>query len=263
MKTPRGVEALICDLSRGTLWEVALAMLNGCSSQDFARGIGVFKRLGPSAAVLEKHDKVVMGALWRMAYSLVGNILTTSEQFNVPPYSFVGLLSKDETRRRVQCLDGLRNAWDALQKLEATALVDDDARYFYHNVVPAQQQFVREVFVELVENDFTKVPGNIHSLLQNFVQSWHTTLPIEEFFNAGRRLADLNRAKRLDPEALYHTCVFGCPMLEEFGRRGLRITAAARSVAPAKLPASVFGIEHEGEVHHHPGRPRPSHQPIA
>lgn len=134
--------------------------------------------------------------------------------------------------------------WAKLQRLEArlSNCGDKDLQAFMKCLLPAQQQFVRETFIRLLEKGFLSIPPGMASDLEGFRQAWHTTLPIEEMFNEGRRVADLNRAKKLDPEALFHTCAVASPVLEEFGWRGVAVSADGRSVAPTGLPSSVFGL---------------------
>ena len=75
-------------------------------------------------------------------------------------------------------------------------------RFFMRCLLPLQQQFVRETFIKLRETQFRTVPAQFFVDLQGFRDAWRSTLAIKEMFNEGRQVADVNRAKKLDPEAL-------------------------------------------------------------
>lgn len=162
--------------------------------------------------------------------ALLGNVLVTSATCRLPPAVFVGGVPTGE--RRIVWLQRMKESWEVLQALEATASNDPQCKSFLKAMAWCEQQFPREVLASLYEAGFASVPPDLDAIIQGFGRSGYSTLLVENLFHAARAQARTNTPGKAEPLTLWHAGAFGSSqVLPSFGRPSIGITLVARAAA--------------------------------
>lgn len=160
LKTPRGCTHMFKRLASGSLGEVLLNIFNHITSHEFANLIGIEHQAGERSAYLHRQDSIVLGALWNYTVFLAGGIASTSAYHPPPPPTrFLRLLGTGD--ERAAALLERKGAWEALLKVEATALVNKDCRNYIDSQLFSLMQFNREIFVQLAEVELKSLPNSV------------------------------------------------------------------------------------------------------
>lgn len=245
VKTHRGTRDLIMSLCERRLDGVVLEQLQWVSSEAFAETlVASTPSVFPRPKYLLQQDAQVLNAMWNYTINLCGNISLTSLAWQAPPLAFLRLLSSDDIERTV-ALGDFERAWGALQKAEAAALTDAAVASLVRDNTVGLQQFNREIFIQLAEADFKTIPEFVRQALDEFSATWFSSLIAECGFNEARRVCARSRNQRMELQRIYHTLSVGTSLMEDFGRKVMPITQAARCAASSgKLSSTTFGVQH-------------------
>lgn len=235
--------AEVLGLSKGSLLEVVREQLTWVGSEGFAAVAGSPPTI--ASAITEhqqKQEQVLLSSMWSYTLHLCGALSLTSMGFDMPPFSFLRLISPSADEKR-DALNYHKNAWQALENAEELARDHSHCAELVSSALVGLQQFNREVFVLLLEAEWQEVPDLVHSMVSDFSRSWFSSLICAEGFNECRRIAGKSRTGRMEPASAYHAVAIGSTLLDSFDRKAVPITEAARAAASCgKLPTSVFGM---------------------
>lgn len=168
--------------------------------------------------------------------------------FGRPPFSFIGLLTRDGARLK-KCLELLKGEWSCLMRLEEAALQDDEAASFVKNLLVPGMTFCRETYIRLYEVQFEHVPDDLKRDLTDFAQSHLSSLIVECAFNESRRVSGHNRGARQGGAQLWHLTTLGSGLGDNFGRPSVRPSASAKVASCGRLPKGIFvGSAVEGSM---------------
>lgn len=215
VKTTRGCQFFVFDICLGALQKVAYDVNDGIFSKDFAKvlDLSAFPRHGWSEH-MKVSNKQVMDSMYQASVHLAGALLATSCSYLAPPLCLVLLFEAI----RGACLQKCRQAWEALELMEATAIDNAQCRSLVQNTLVPESQFVREQMVRLMRCECAFVPPDVHSSMQNFARSHMSSLIVKNLFNHPRKVASHNLRHRLDPATFYHSLSVGSTVLSGFGR---------------------------------------------
>ena len=103
-KTKRGTLDWQIGLVEGSFTSVLVQLFGGFTSAGFRDAVGLqfFTRI---VKVSEYNGKVI-STLWTFLVALISSLSLTHQEYDVPPKAFLGLLSKDEEKRK-SCLERL------------------------------------------------------------------------------------------------------------------------------------------------------------
>lgn len=243
VKSQRSVTHLVLGLSKGSLLEVVREQLTWVGSEGFAAVAGSPPTIASTITEhQQKQEQVLLSSMWSYTLHLCGALSLASMGFDMPPFSFLRLISPSAEEKR-DALNYHKNAWQALEKAEELARDHSHCAELVSSALVGLQQFNREVFVLLLEAEWQEVPDLVHSMVSEFSRSWFSSLICEEGFNECRRIAGKSRTGRMEPASAYHAVAIGSTLLDSFDRKAVPITEAARAAASCgKVPTSVFGM---------------------
>jgi hypothetical protein len=237
IKTRRGGRDLHYDLCTGSHAKTLHGLLCCFTSVDFAKSIGLGDK--PMSQIQASENSKASMALWRLVVGVVGaSSLTNLTYTELPPLVLLGLVHPD--RDVVQaCLRRCERMWEALVKLEATALTSPRCVAFVTSLRWPQEQFCRSVFIMLSEVKFQHVPELCKADLTNFASAPKSTLTLELFGNLARRVERKNGTGKFGPLSIWHR-MSSNSILADMDLPRLMTTQAATSVAPAVVADGVF-----------------------
>eukprot|EP00971_Amphidinium_carterae_P349394 6490996-Amphidinium_carterae.1 len=221
--------------------ELVRDQLRWCLSAEFAAHCGV--RAGNDykcTEYIKSVDRMVLKQLWMANLYLLEELLLTKFLLMQPPYRFLELLSNDASEQR-RVLKIMQREWDSLQKYEAENLwgQNSDAAALHLSLFPAQQTYVREIYVKCMETDWEVVTPEVQRSVEMFARSHHSTLLVENVFNDARRISSKCSSGRLCPAAMWHISSKG-KTPEQFDRVSVEVDARQKAVGVSRLPHGVF-----------------------
>ena len=158
-----------------------------------------------------------------------------------PPGMLIGLIHDDEGIKRAT-LELCHDLWGALQEVEKKALEDAWFQGYIIDLCWAQNCWVREVFISLLETNFTSVPPDIEEELEFFARGWHSSVPVENSFKilsdrmATHRAGYCSRTSRWE-------CLLSSELLEDHDRKRVPIDEHAFTVKASGVGGHVFDFK--------------------
>eukprot|EP00971_Amphidinium_carterae_P099718 1972107-Amphidinium_carterae.3 len=207
-------------------------------SSEFASHCGVQRN--ECTEYLKSVDRVVTKQLWVANLYLMEELLLTKFLYMQPPYRFLLLLQSDEEKVR-EVLSEMRKEWESLEKFEAENLwgQSSDGAALHLAMFPAQQTYVREIYIKCMEADWTTVPSEVMESLEMYAGSHHSTLLIENVFNDTRRISGKCSSGQVCPAAMWHISAKG-KTPAQFERASVEVDTRQKAVGVSKLPQGVF-----------------------
>lgn len=237
LKTRGGTLELFLGLVNGSDVECLRRVFRLLSDTELVYKLG-FRCEGRSPAQI-KEDSNVADKLWRLAVTFVAEASLSNEFYRTPPQCFLGLLSKNADTKK-EWLQRIRCFWEALVKMEASALEDHEARMWLDSLRWPLEQWCRELLVMLAEGGWESVPSVVQEEVSQYSRAHWSTIMIENLGNAGRRASRASPSGALKAPALWHSIAMASPVCADHERPVLSTTAAARSIAPSSVPHGVF-----------------------
>eukprot|EP00971_Amphidinium_carterae_P349733 6491189-Amphidinium_carterae.1 len=106
---------------------------------------------------------------------------------------------------------------------------------------PAQQTYVREIYIKCTEANWTTVPSEVLESLEMYAGSHHSTLLVENVFNDTRRISGKCASGQVCPAAMWHISSKG-KTPAQFERPSVAVDARQKAVGVSKLPQGVFDV---------------------
>eukprot|EP00971_Amphidinium_carterae_P230802 4580156-Amphidinium_carterae.1 len=209
------------ELVEGSLYQALLDMFSNFLSEEFARSVDfkglVDENLSAADVIAERE---ILATLWELLLRCMWETGCTQLCYCMPPWSFVGLLSLNQsTVERVR--SSLRKEFDMLQQMDTEIRHDLNLKEWYrHSLVP-ESTVCREWFVRAYELDFAQIDPEFRQALMRFASSHNTTLLIENLFNTVRKDERVASGGRLETERVWEVAVLSKEH-EEFGRPHVR-----------------------------------------
>lgn len=136
--------------------------------------------------------------------------------------------------------------WRLLEKLEEDMRSSAELKGKWASFWWPQMQWCREIFLRLFEADFQTVPINVREKIELYMDSLRTTLPCENGGNRLRARETSHQGKRMPKIEKYHALLTS-PILSDFERSPVQVTAAAEQCKPKKISDNFFTAQ--GWVH--------------
>ena len=112
-----------------------------------------------------------------MVVELSGALLSTGCMYSAPPLSFLLLIQPDNAKVQ-EALADHRRAWGSLEKLEHVAVHNDDRKAFVDGCLVGLIQWCREIFLLLLEVDFSRVPKRVEQHAISFLSFSHSNFSL-------------------------------------------------------------------------------------
>jgi hypothetical protein len=237
MKTRRGGAHLHSELQQGSYIKVMHATLQHFFSAEFASFVGCSFKPRPPALLVED-GKVVRGLARLVVRAVASMALTNFTYMMLPPLSLLGLINPSSDVVKSE-LELNKKGWAVLQLLEATALTNNMCRSFVMSLRFPCEQFCREVYVRLDEDEFKSVSTFVRDDLYEFSVAPTHTLLIENCGNLGRRIEKKNGAGKASPQIVWHR-MSTSKLLPDFDVPIVPQTNAAIRAAAPSIGDGVF-----------------------
>ena len=209
------------------------------TSTDFAESTE-FKCGRDQTPLDQRHDKAVAAALFKFMVDFMGAMHRVHVQYEgCFPFKFLQLLDPD-IAKRARALTFCERSWSCLQKLEANALTCHKLAGFLKDLGFPSMPWVRRIFVGLSEGNFKDpISSWVREDLEDFAQSFMSTLSVENLFNKASALKKNTITGKMTAATLHHRAEES-NLLLDYDRRPCPITLAARSAQPAKLTSREY-----------------------
>lgn len=244
LKTRCGARCANIELVDSRLAQVGLDVLLTFNDPQLFASLGFSPPLAgrpPSPKQVEA-DGIVASSLWKFLLHLCGRLGELSFQYQMPPLCFVALT---DARRQADWLRKMEELWTILERLEAESLGRPDREEWVRALLWPRQQWSRQILLSLAEDTFSNICDHTMDALNCFADSFETTLPVENLFNAARAAASENRKGELGPASLWHRCVFASSVMADNDMPMPSITGSARA-ASAKDVAKSSHVYEDG-----------------
>eukprot|EP00971_Amphidinium_carterae_P099259 1963306-Amphidinium_carterae.1 len=189
---------------------------------------------------LKNVDVMVMKQLWTANLYLLEELLLTKFLYMQPPYRFLQLLQSDEAEVK-KMLGEMQVEWEKLEKFEAETLwtPSSDGAALHSSLFPAQQTYVREIYIKCLETNWQHVPTEVLDSLEMYAGCHHSTLLVENVFNDTHRISGKCSSGQVCPAAMWHISSRG-KTPAQFERPTLEVDSRQKAVGVSKVPHSVF-----------------------
>ena len=94
--------------------------------------------------------------------------------------------------------------------------------------------------MELAEVDFAHITDDLAERFRSYDEAFNSTLVAECMWNEARHHASMNRAQKMNGDALFKELAVSGSTLASFDRPPVTVTNAARCIGAARLPATAF-----------------------
>jgi hypothetical protein len=179
----------------------------------------------------ELHEQRLATVCFRLSLCICSHEFLTGAaySFTLPCY-FAALLDPDETARQ-GALALLKQWWETLCRLEATALDNPRCRKFVDSLVWPRDCFVRELLILLLEARFESIPEEaVRQPLLDYCRGLLGTKMVEDAFNVERNKECFSRRNLIGRLSRWHV-LLARDTLGEYDRKALAITPAAKLAA--------------------------------
>eukprot|EP00971_Amphidinium_carterae_P058209 1151245-Amphidinium_carterae.1 len=184
---------------------------------------------------------VVGSHLAQCLWKLVTELHVSALMFSQPPLQFVQLIDTDDSVV-MRCLEEMRREFEWLERLEGSldgGQHADESRQLYNSLLAPHLQWHREVWLKCWECDWQAVPEDLKHQLQCYLRSHHSTLLVENSFNACRAHGKKSKTHREAGPALWNLSCYGRTS-SDFGRPVERHTSVDQAVNLRQLPHGLF-----------------------
>ena len=242
-KTRGGNQQLMLHLAKGAWVADLSAVLERLQDMEGLAKLGFLHPSDYSASGCAdqelKEDQVLAAHMYTFATELVRSRLLSmmSHSHFLPGY--LVLLLDPEPDTVDAALATLKLWWGHLEALELAALADSAVKSWVDAMLFPKLQWVREIMVRLLEAGWGSVPAEVKEELQIFVDSLHSTKPVEDMFNSMSGLSRQHKAGVMGEVTKWHRQIIAS-VLPEADRPQVPVTAAAHAASSKCVPPHVF-----------------------
>eukprot|EP00971_Amphidinium_carterae_P352803 6492735-Amphidinium_carterae.2 len=148
--TPAGSKAYWVSVATSGLSELVYAQLQHFTSFEFAQHMDLGSTSNLYAERLHALEGRITSRLWTAELRLCAELALTSLHLQLPPLSFLCLLT-DEPASRMAEVSRAKTAWEAYERLEATAKTNTEAAELLRDAMVPGSQLSMELFLRLRE----------------------------------------------------------------------------------------------------------------
>ena len=216
-------------------------MFHNFLGPDFASNCGFEEdHAHRTAFMAEQDDKTARAARRLLIHTVRPLFLTNLWYEHMPPLAFVGFTLSDTTQTFEKC----KQAYTVLEALEKTARASPQCSSFVNMLCFPQEQWTREIFVRLEENNFASLDHGLQEDIRHYVDAQKSTLVCENGFGQIRRTERQHLNGSMIPETAWWGFAHG-GLLEDFDRAPPQVTTAAKACAPTELSPFLFDCDDE------------------
>jgi len=184
-------------------------------------------------------DALVATQAVDLAWAMVRWVLEVHMQFSHNlPGKFVGLVHPDQSVVDAT-LKWCQRVHQALLHAQRVALHDQILASFLKDLRWTESTFVMEILTEMSEFGFEVVTPHIKGQVVGMMRRLPCTKLVEDLFNHLSGITDHHKAEKMSAKSQVHHASTSS-LLEESDRTQVRITRAAKQLAPNSLPGKAF-----------------------
>ena len=165
-------------------------------------------------------------------------LLSTFTWSDLLPGKFILLVSLDPQVVKVG-LSELKSWWELLLVCEEGARDNVWATNIWKNMNWPMRTYDREILIMLSEDAFSRVSPEVQGLIEGFAFSWLQSNINEDCMNRYRARSSAQSAGEFNRVSRWHVAQ-SSRLLEDYDRRAVKVTTAARSAVKGSPPADLF-----------------------
>ena len=174
---------------------------------------------------------LVVSLSWRYATS-------TMTYSAVYPMKFILLIMAGEEKKK-ELLAEYKADWELLCRMERMALDDQWVAGFLRSLRWPQEQFVREIMVQLAEESFCVVTDEVHARVRGLAYAFKSTNIVEDLHNKYRFAEGASSNGSFGRIARWHRSST-CRLLTEYDCKAIAVTDEARALRAPAVVAKDF-----------------------